>query len=195
MAETRTIFQGDSTGWYISSAGASGLVSLASGYTCRIRVVGTAVDRVVTTLVPDDDGNANRQYYAELTPAETALFALGTYVVVIQLATNTGDYSDEDHYVLNVEAQGIGGATDPVPPTEADEIRAVLVQIRAAIEARITGNAVKEAWRDGRRIIRETMSMTELLDLQELYERKLEQANLVASGGRRRRAIPTRWAV
>lgn len=195
MADTRTIFQGDSTGWYISRAGASGLVSLAAGYTCRIRVPGTAVDRVVTTLAPDDQGNADRQFYAELTPAETALFALGTYVVVIQLATNAGDYSDEDHHVLMIEAQGIGGTTDPTPPTEADEIRAVLVQIKAAIEARIDGTAIREAWRDGRRIIRETMSMTELLNLQQYYERKLEEAELAASGGRRRRAIPTRWAI
>lgn len=195
MADTRTIFQGDSTGWYVSRAGASGLVSLAAGYTCRIRVPGTAVDRVVTTLAPDDQGNADRQFYAELTPAETALFALGTYVVVVQLATNAGDYSDEDHHVLTVEAQGIGGTTDPTPPTEADEIRAILVQIRAAITARINGTAIREAWRDGRRIIRETMSMTELLNLQQYYERKLEEAELAASGGRRRRAIPTRWAV
>lgn len=191
MPEARTIFQGDSTGWYISR----GSLSLATGYNCRIKVVGTAVDRAVTTLVADDAGNPNRRFYAELTPAETALFALGTYVVIIQLATDSGDYSDEDHYILTVQAQGIGGTDAPSPPTEADKWRDRINLVDAAIEARLAGDAIREAWRDGRRIIRESMTMKELTDLRLFYEQKLSGAELLASGGARRRGIPVRFAV
>lgn len=110
-----------------------------------------------------------------------------TVAIEVRVSTTAGRIWEETLFIP------IKNSADQ--PTEADEIRAILVQINAAITARINGTAVREAWRDGRRIIRETMSMTELLNLQQYYERKLEQATLAATGGRRRRAIPIGWAV
>jgi hypothetical protein len=121
----------------------------------------------------------SRVYVSGGTPGQECVF---------EMTVATSDGPEEI-----VWAFGIKIADAAVKPTEVDELRADLALIKQVIRNHVAGTSIKEAWRDGRRIIRESVSIKDLLALRDQYERDIEQAERVAAGKPARRAIPIRW--
>ncbi len=193
MTETASIYKGDTAGpWRVAAPLDDGtLPALPGAYTCKIKVAGTAIERSVTDIGPDDDGTANRRFLAALTPTETATLAAGQYVVAIEIE-NTGltpPLRVETHIILTVSEQVIGSDYVPTLPDTLGELRADLAAVNAAIRKIVAGEMVKEVWRDGRRIVRENPSYDMLMRHKAELERKIEEEGNLAEAGKRRRPI------
>lgn len=70
-----------------------------------------------------------------------------------------------------------------------EELQADLVVLRAARIELAAGNRVKDFWRDGRRLMKSEVTLTELNALILIYEQDIEKAQLEESGRPRRSAI------
>lgn len=83
----------------------------------------------------------------------------------------------------------VDNATVPAEPTEAERIAGELTAARALRAKIVSGEAITELWRDGRRVRKQMPTLSELNNHIMRLERDLAQANAVAAGGSRRRAI------
>lgn len=73
--------------------------------------------------------------------------------------------------------------------TDSERITEELTAARALRAKIVSGEAILELWRDGRRVRKQMPTLSELNDHIMRLERDLAQANAVAAGGSRRRAI------
>lgn len=188
--EPVNIIQGESFGWLLwhDTDGSGTLADLSTGYTCRIVVGGTAIDRAVTDFAPAYPGAAaNTAFIAGLTPAETASLAEGQYIISTKLSNASIGFSGEQQGILTVETS----APNLALPTELEELQADLVAVNVAIRKFIAGESVKEVWRDGRRIVRNNPSYRDLLNHRDLLKRDIQALQNVEAGLPRRSAIGT----
>lgn len=74
-------------------------------------------------------------------------------------------------------------------PTDAERIASELTAARALRTKIVSGEAITELWRDGRRVRKQMPTLSELNSHIMRLESDLAQANAVAAGGSRRRAI------
>lgn len=186
--EAKTIIQGDSVGWLVwhDTDGNGTLADLSSGYTCRIVVIGTAIDRAISALAPAYDGAAaNTAFVAGLTLVETAALAVGQYVVAIKVANTGIGFSGEQHGILTVQS----AAPAVSPPTDADGLREDLAVVDATMRRFMSGEMVKEVSRDGRRIVKDNPTFQQLTDHREFLLSAIAAAESAESGRPRRRAI------
>lgn len=197
MTETASIFKGDTAGpWRVAAPLDDGtLPTLPASYTCKIKVAGTAIDRAVTDIGPDDDGTANKRFLAALTPTETLTLEAGQYVVAIEIENTslTPPLRIETHIILTVAEHIVGSTYVPTVPNELADLQADLDAVNAAIRKFMAGEFVKDVWRDGRRIVRENPSYRDLLDHRDLLRREIEAASSVANGRSRRTPIIAVW--
>lgn len=186
--EAKTIIQGDSVGWLVwhDTDGEGTLANLATGYSCRIVVGGTLIDRAVAALAPAYDGAAaNTAFVAGLTLVETAALAVGQYVVSVKITNTSIGFSGEQHGILTVES----AAPVLTMPTDADNLRADLAVVDATMRKFMAGELVKEVSRDGRRIVKDNPTFQQLTDHREFLLSAITAAESAASGRPRRRAI------
>lgn len=197
MLEARTVYQGDTPTWYAAHDldGNGTLADLSVGYTCQIKVVGSAVDRAVTTL-DTATGYVNKRFVCTLTEAETRSLSVGSHIVALQIANAAIGFAAEDQGILTIAAEAIGGTGGPDLATmEMNALQTARDDIWNAILALGRGERVKEVWRDGRRIVRESASLKDLNALLDVIDRQIAATTAVAAGRPRRRAIAIGWPV
>lgn len=83
----------------------------------------------------------------------------------------------------------VDNASVPADPTEAERISTEITSARALRSKIVSGEAVIELWRDGRRVRKQLPTLAELNAHITRLERELAEANIVSAGGSRRRAI------
>lgn len=83
----------------------------------------------------------------------------------------------------------VDNALTPAEPSDVERITAELAAARALRSKIVSGDAITELWRDGRRVRKQVPSLEEITNHIVRLERDLSQANSVADGGTRRRAI------
>ncbi len=83
----------------------------------------------------------------------------------------------------------VDNVTMPVEQTDAERIASELTAARALRAKIVSGEAIIELWRDSRRVRKQMPTLSELNNHIMRLERDLAQANAVAAGGSRRRAI------
>lgn len=93
------------------------------------------------------------------------------------------------------EAFAVSIVETTVEETEADRLRADIAALETALNDLALGKRIEEVWRDGRRLIYGKVTVTALDALIERKRRQLAEAENVAAGRPRRRAIPLGWAV
>lgn len=93
------------------------------------------------------------------------------------------------------EAFAVNIVETTVEETEADRLRADIAQLETAQTNLATGKRIDEVWRDGRRLIYGKVTAAALDALIKEKRRQLAEAEAVAAGRPRRRAIPIGWAV
>lgn len=177
MLEAKTIYQGETPVWHAAhdTDGAGTLADLSSGYTCKVRVVGTAIDRAVSALTVD-----NKNFVVSLTKAETTALAAGAYIVAIQLENTSLGFNAEDQGILTVNTQAIEGAETPdIATMELAALRQSRSDVWDAIMAAARGERIKEVWRDGRRVVRENMSVKELREMLDLIDGMIRDKEIV----------------
>jgi hypothetical protein len=202
MTETALIYKGDTFlrrfGYELDDGT---LATLPGSYSCAIRVPGTAVDRPVTDIGPDDDGTANKRFLASLTPAETVLFAAGQYIVAVEItnAALTPPLRVETHIILTVNEHIVGSTYVPDlgdRTAELTQLRTNLIECRAAMMEYFTGGVVQKV-RGGRygteMWYAAPKSFAEYQELEAHLERKIAELESVAAGGRARSAIVGVW--
>lgn len=193
MLEAKTIFQGDTPSWLIGhdTDGAGALANLSSGYTCSIKVVGTSIDRSVSTLSDDD-----LYFVASLTKAETAALEIGNYIIAVQIEKTAANFTDEAQGILTVEGSAFVSPYAGDPVTEVEALRAELVQVRAGRIALMTGGVVQKV-RNGRYATEMWYATASLSDYNMMIatlEREIAAAEATAAGSPRRRPINLAWA-
>lgn len=168
------------------------LADLTTGYTCRLRVSGTTVDRVVTVMVADPENAAslNRYFAPVLLPSETAL-AAGEYIYILDIANAGTNFANTRQGLLTVSA---------VPAEPATELERLKVHREALLDARdaAVGGSVIEVWngRYGNKMKYSAMTYAQITDALYANKREIADEELAASNdGRSRRAINLRWAV
>ncbi|WP_310530718.1 gpW family head-tail joining protein [Novosphingobium sp.] len=191
MLEAKTIYQGDTPVWHVGhdTDGAGSMADLTAGYTCRVRVVGTAIDRAVTDQTAD-----HLNFVVALTKVETAALAAGNYILAIQIENAGAAFTAEDQGILTVKTQAIEGVVDPVI-SEVDALKAELAQVRAGRIALMTGGVVQKV-RNGRyatEIWYATASLSDYNMMIATLEREIAAADRIAGGGTRRSAISVVW--
>lgn len=192
MTETASIYKGDTAGpWNVGHLLDDGtLATITGGYSCTIKVAGSAIERAVTDTTVD-----SKRFIAALTPTETDTLAVGQHVVAIEVVNNalTPPLRVETHIILTVSEQIVGSSYVPVAETEVERITREISEARTARAAQMRGETVQEIWRDGRRIVRKIPSLKELNDLIFALERELVDATNVAAGRPKRRAMSLAW--
>lgn len=183
MLEPKSIYPGNSAAWYAGhDANGDGIgEDLSVGYTCRLRVIGTAVDRAVTTLVADGSGNANRRFLVALTPAETTALVAADYIVVIDIANASANWAATDEGKLTILS------VPAAEPTELDRLKELRAALQAAQLAAV-GGSVQEVWngRYGNKMKYVTMTYNQIKAALEDVNRMIADEERVAAGGSRR---------
>lgn len=190
MLEARSIHQGDTPAWNVGhdTDGSGTMANLSSGYTCKIKVVGTSIDRSVTALTTD-----NLYFIASLTKAETSALEVGNYIVAVQIEKAAANFTDEAQGILTVEGSAFVSPYAGDPITEVETLRAELAQVRAGRIALMTGGVVQKV-RNGRYATEMWYATASLSDYNMMIatlEREIAAAENVAAGGRKRMAIGT----
>jgi hypothetical protein len=193
MLEAKSIIQGDSVGWLVwRDPDGTGPTSLAVDYTCRIVVGGTSIDRAVTELDEAYTGaGADTAFVAGLTLVETAVLAVGQYVVSVKITNTVIGFSGEQHGILTVQSAAPNLAVE----SDVERLAGELSELRAARHAFLTGGSVKQAW-SGRYGNRMTYDNATLADFDAAIlrcQRDLDAAIAVEGGGRRRGSTEIYW--
>jgi len=191
MLEAKTIYAGDSVelalvGHRLSNGA---LVDLSAGYTCAVKVFGTAIDRPVTALVADEDGNLNRYFLVALTGVETTGLAVDAYPYAVTIAKAADSFRQTDEGTLTVITLP-GAQPDPVA-----ELRAELAAVRAARIDLMTGKVVQKI-RTGRYATEMWYATATLADYDRMIatlEREIAAAEAVVAGRSKRRPIGLVW--
>lgn len=193
MLEAKTIYQGETPTWLVGhdTDGNGTLADLSSGYTCKIKLAGTAIDRAVTVF---EAGNLH--YIVSLTSAETTALAVGQYIFAIQIANASLGFNSEDQGILTVNTQIVDGTDTPdIASLELADLKQDRADVWSAIMASARGERIKDVWRDGRRVMRENMKVSELNDLLYRIDRMIQTKEFEMGTSTRpgRRAIGLIW--
>jgi hypothetical protein len=144
-----------------------------TGTPTRVVIAGT-----VTAEVPTVNGALVTTFVSGGVAGETA---------VIEMKCQTaGGRSFEETFVLPIKDSA-------AVPTDADNLRADIAALEKAQMDLASGKMVTEVWRSGRRLIYGKITISALQTLIDLKTRKLAEAEQVAAGKKRRRAITLGW--
>lgn len=194
MLEQRTIYQGETPMWLVGhdTDGNGTMANLSSGYTCQIKVLGTAIDRAVTFLSAD-----NFYFMASLTAAETAALAQGSYIVAVKIAKAADNFNNEAQGILVVEGSAFVAPYEGEPANALAVLRQDRADVWAAMIGAAKGERIKEVWRDGRRVVNDTWSYQQCKDMLAMIDAEIarQEEALGATPSRPRRgAIGIRYA-
>lgn len=191
MFDAKTIYAGDSVELALAGRRLSNgdLADLSTGYTCNVKVFGTSIDRAVTTLAADEDGNLSRYFLVKLTEVETAGLSADSYPYAVTIAKAADGFKHTDEGTLTVITLP-GAQPDPV-----SDLRAELAAVRAARIDLMTGKTVQKI-RTGRYATEMWYASASLADYDKMIatlEREIAAAEAVAAGRPKRRPINLVW--
>lgn len=197
MTETASIYKGENAGpWRVAIPLADGsLPTLPGAYTCRIKVSGTAIDRAVTDIGPDDDGVANKRFVAGLTPTEantlTANVPDGThYLLAIEVANVAAGLRKELHIILTVGQKVFDNAVTVETPKHLDWLKEQRTQLMEAQMNAIGGVAQQVSnGRYGNEVRYQIMTYDQISEA--LF--RVNKEITAISGGRRRGHTQVVW--
>lgn len=190
MLEPKSIYPGNSTAWYAGhDANGDGIgEDLSVGYTCRLRVIGTAIDRAVVTLVADDAGNLNRRFLVALTPVETAALVATEYTIVIDIAKAAANWAATDEGKLTILSV----------PAEASHLDWLKEHRTRLLEAKMEaiGGVPQEVWngRYGNKVKYTVMTYAQICEALDRVDVEIAAETSVAAGGSRRAHTGLVWA-
>ena len=150
----------------------------------------TVVSQVVTFV---DAAGTTNPTNSITTPFTRAWLAGGTHglrAVYTVRVTTSGGRQLEVALGVNI----VDTVTGETVPTDLENLEADLVAVNDAIRKMMAGESVKEVWRDGRRIVRNSPSYRDLLNQRDYLKREIEAATAVLNGRSRRTPTAIVWA-
>lgn len=198
MTDTASISRGSIGGpWRIAARLPNGtLPDLPGDYTCKLKVLGSAIERTITAVVPDDDGTPNKRFLVNLTKEETTGLTVGSlYRRVIQIESVSAGICEEDILDFTVSPGGIEPSDPFTPQTKVERLTAELAEMRAARLAFMNGGTVKQAGsgRYGNQMTFENPTLKDYNEMIAILESDLDAELRIAAGGRRRGGIGLVW--
>lgn len=150
----------------------------------------TVVSQVVTFV---DAAGTTNPTNTITTPFTRTWLAGGTHggraVYTVKVTTSGGR---ELEVALGVNI--VDSVTGETFPTDLENLQADLAAVETAMRKLVAGESVKEVWRDGRRIVRNSPTYADLKKRKEELERAIEGEQNFVSTGKRRRAIGLMWS-
>lgn len=153
-------------------------VPLDDGDTITGTPVATVIAGTVTLGTPAVDEALVTVVISGGAPSENA--------IVKMVAVTAGGRTFVEEFLLRINAAA-------TVPTDADALTADIATLQAAQMKLASGQMVTEVWRSGRRLIYGRVTIESLQTLIEMKQRLLDQAQAVAQGKKRRRAITLGW--
>lgn len=164
------------------------IIDLVHDWSARIGA-DTIAEVVATEIAP---AGTTQPVAVSFTPSTTTLWLSGgdvgaTAIYTVRVTTTGGRVLEESFRVAIIDS-----AVVDATPTEIESLKAALVDVRAAILRLASGEQIKEVWRDGRRIVKVTMTYNQLRDLEAAYLARIAELEASAAypGRRRRFGIP-----
>lgn len=149
----------------------------------------TVVSQVVTFV---DAAGTTNPTNTITTPFTRTWLAGGTHgaraVYTVKVTTSGGR---ELEVALGVNI--VDTVTGETAPTDLENLQADLVAVETAMRKLVAGESVKEVWRDGRRIVRNSATYSDLLRHRDLLRREIEGAQAVLNGRSRRTPTALIW--
>lgn len=149
---------------------------------------GETVSAPVVTFI-DAAGTTNPSNTVT-TPFTRVWLAGGTHgerAVFTVRVTTSGGRTLEVALGVNI----VDSVTGETVPTDLENLQADLVAVEDAMRKFMAGESVKEVWRDGRRIVRNSPTYRDLLSHRDMLKRDIQALQNVEAGLPRRSAIGT----
>ena len=149
----------------------------------------TVVSQVVTFV---DAAGTTSPTNTVTTPFSRVWLAGGTHggraVFTVKITTSGGR---ELEVALGVNI--VDSVTGETIPTDLENLQADLAAVEAAMRNLVNNESVKEFWRDGRRIVRNNATYSDLLRHRDLLRREIAAATAVLNGRSRRTPTALIW--